>query len=187
LSASTNARNNSHLLDPVNGDEVPKVDDAIAVGEDLAFQERWWTFERLVWFGFCAILLADVLGVFGAGWLAHARVEEPGLGMDVRYDRVARTGTPTTLAIQFGTDAAATGNVVLIASDSVVKGLGAQRVIPQPAATSIAAGSMTYTFPAGNPPGEVDFELQPGTPGIYQFTLQVQGHPSVTRRVVVMP
>ena len=60
------------LLDPLKGDEVPKVDNAVAVGEDLEFQERWWTFERVIWSFFALILLADMLGAFGRGWLAKA-------------------------------------------------------------------------------------------------------------------
>ncbi len=187
MTAASAASNNNRFMDPVSGDEVPKIDGAIAVGEDLAFQERWWTFEEIIWSFFLLILLADVLGVFGAGWLAHAVIAEQGIGIRVRYDRVARTGTPNTLAVQFGNDAASDSKVQLIVSDSIVRGLGAQRVIPQPDKSAITAGGMIYTFPAGNPPGEVDFELQPGTPGIYHFTLQVPGHPAVSRRVVVLP
>jgi hypothetical protein len=177
----------SNLLDPVHGDEVPKVDDAIAVGEDLAFQERWWTFERVVWSFFGLVLLADVLGVFGAGWLAHVQVNDPSTAMHLHYDRVTRTGTPNSLAIQFAPDAAANGAVTLMVSDTVTKSLGAQRVIPQPQTSAISAGNMIYTFPAGKVPGEVDFELQPAAPGIYHFTLQVPGHTPLTRRVVVVP
>jgi hypothetical protein len=177
----------TQLLDPVSGEEVPKIDDAIAVGEDLAFQEHWWTFERIVWSFFLLILIADVLGVFGAGWFAHVKVDDPTTAMHVRYDRVTRTGTPNSVAIKFSPEAAANGTVKLIVSDSVVKSLGAQRVIPQPQTSAISAGNMIYTFPAGDIPGEVDFELQPAAPGVYPFTLQVPGHTAITRRVVVVP
>jgi hypothetical protein len=187
MSASDLAENNTGFMDPVHGDEVPKVDGAIAVGEDLAFQERWWTFERITWSFFMLILLGDVLGVFGAGWLAHAQIIEPGLGMRVRYERVARTGTPSTVSVQFGQDAASNGKVKLVVSESIVKSLGAQRVIPQPETSTIAAGSVVYTFPAADAQGEVDFEIQPAAPGIYRFTLQVPGHSAVSRRVVVLP
>ena len=32
----------------IRENEVPKVDGAVAVGEDLTFQEHWWTFERII-------------------------------------------------------------------------------------------------------------------------------------------
>jgi hypothetical protein len=107
--------------------------------------------------------------------------------MRVTYDHVVRSGTPCNLAVQFGADAAQGNSVQLVVSDSVVKSLGARRVIPQPDTSQIAAGRMMYTFPSANPPGEVDFELQPGAPGLYRFSLQVPGHPAVTRRVLVLP
>jgi hypothetical protein len=187
MKASDTGSSHDRFMDPVRGDEVAKVDGAVAVGEDLAFQERWWTFEKIVWSFFLLVLLADVLGVFGAGWFAHTEIADAGSGMHVQYDRVARTGTPNMLAIQFGTDAAVDGKVQLIVSDSIVKALGAQRVIPQPESSTITAGGMLYNFPSGTPPGEVDFELQPAAPGIYSLTLQVRGHAAVSRRVVVLP
>ncbi len=175
------------LLDPVRETDVPKVDDAIAVGEDLKFQERWWTFERIAWSLFVLILIADVLGVFGEGLLAKAQIKDPGTGMFVNYVRVARAGTPAKIEIQFGPDAVVGGKVRLFVSDSVVKELGAQRVIPQPESSAVAEGGLVYTFPAGNPPGEVDFELEPGSPGVRNFRLQIPGKPVVSARVVVMP
>jgi hypothetical protein len=175
------------LLDPVRETDVPKVDNAIAVGEDLKFQERWWTLERIVWSFFVLILIADVLGVFGEGWLAKTQINQPGSGMFVKYDRVQRTGTPSKVAIQFGPDAVVDGKVRLFASDSIVKDLGAQRVIPQPETSAVAQNGLIYTFPSGNPPGEVDFELQPGFPGVRTFRLQVIGKPAISARVVVMP
>ena len=81
------ADDSKKLFDPVSGNEVPKVDNAVAVGEDLRFQERWWTFERVVWSIFSLILLADVLGVFGRGWLAKAELNNGNSGMHVKYER----------------------------------------------------------------------------------------------------
>lgn len=175
------------LLDPISENDVPKVDNAIAVGEDLRFQERWWKFERLAWGFFVLILIADVLGAFGEGWLAKARINQPGSGMLVNYVRVARAGTPAKIEVQFGPDAVADGKIRLYASNSIVKDLGAQRVIPQPETSAVVPDGILYTFPATNPPGEVDFELQPGTPAIRQFRLQLIGKPIVEARVVVMP
>lgn len=177
----------SHVLDPVHGDDVPMVEDAVAVGEDLEFQERWWTFERFIWGFFVLVLIADVLGVFGNGWLAKAEIKQPGAGMLVKYERVERTGSPSKLTVQFGPDAVANGKVLLFTSDSIVKNLGAQRIIPQPETSAVTKDGLLYTFPAGRQPGEVSFELQPASPGIHWFQLQVPGKQTVSARVVVLP
>ncbi|WP_419804605.1 hypothetical protein [Terriglobus sp.] len=182
------ADDSKKLFDPVSGDEMPKVDNAVAVGEDLRFQERWWTFERIVWSVFALILLADVLGVFGRGWLAKAELKNENSGMQVKYERVQRAMTPSVVSIQFLPAAVHNGNVQLYVSNSVVKDLGESRVIPEPEHSTIGDGGVLYSFPTqGREPLTVDLELQSSFPGVHPFTLQVPGMQATGSRVVVMP
>ena len=168
-------------------DSVPKVDNEVAVGEDLDFQERWWKFERIVWTAFVFILLLDVSGLLGRGPLAHTRVSSADQILNLKYDRVQRTGTPSMLDVTFGPSAIHDGTVKLFVSESLVKQLGSQRVNPQPADTVLGHGGLTYTFPASEPPATVQFELQPPGPGIHHFTVQVPGAQAVEAQVVVVP
>lgn len=182
------ADDSKKLFDPVSGDEVPKVDNAVAVGEDLRFQERWWTFERIVWIVFGFILLADVLGVFGRGWLAKAELKNENSGMQVKYERVQRAMTPSVVSIQFLPTAVHNGNVQLYVSNSIVKDLGESRVSPQPERSIIGDGGILYSFPTqGREPLTVDLELQSSFPGVHPFTLQVPGMQATGSHVVVMP
>ena len=175
------------FLNPMTGDEVPKVDNAVAIGEDLAFQERWWTFEKVIWSIFALILLADVLGLFGRGWLAKAKTGGPGTGMLVDYERVERASTPSIMDIHLQPEAIENGSIKLFVSDTIVKQLGNMRVAPQPQSSVIGNKGITYTFPVSGMPAEVQFALEPSFPGVHEFTLQVQGKPSVNGRVVVLP
>ena len=177
----------TQLLDPVSGEEVPKVDNAIAVGEDLRFQERWWTFERIIWSVFLLIVLADVLGVFGRGWLSKAELHGDGTGMDVKYERVERAMTPSVMTIDFRPEALHDGKVELFVSDTLVKELGTQRVIPQPERSVVGNGGITYTFPASGLPAEIQLEMQPSFPGVHSFGLQVPGMQSTGARISVVP
>ena len=178
---------NERLIDPVNDDAVPKVDNAVSVGEDLKFQERWWKFERFVWLLFLLALIADVLGLFGEGWLAKAEAHQDGSAMDMWYERVERTSTPSILRIKFRPEAAENGAVQLFVSESVVKGLGAERVVPQPEKSVVGNGGITYTFPVTGGPMEMEIQLEPTAPGVRSFTVGVPGKQAVTERVVVMP
>jgi hypothetical protein len=175
------------FVDPVHNDAVATVDNAVAIGEDLAFQERWWKFEHIIWVFFALVLIADALGAFGRGWLANAELKAPSSAMDIRYERVERVSTPSIITINFAPEAVNQGKVQLFASDSIVQKLGADRVIPQPEQSSIGNGGITYTFAGNNVPATVQFELQPPAPGIYNWTLQVPGQQPVNARVVVMP
>jgi hypothetical protein len=68
--------------------------------------------------------------------------------VDIQYERIARFGTPSVLTLTFGPDVVHDGRVRFWASDDLVKRLGNQRVIPQPAESVLSDGGIEYTFPA---------------------------------------
>jgi hypothetical protein len=45
-------------------DSVAKVNDEVAVGEDLDFQRKWWRFENAAWVFFTLIIILDLGGLF---------------------------------------------------------------------------------------------------------------------------
>ena len=96
------------FLNPVE-DSVPKVDDEIAVGEDLEFQRRWWRFEKLVWTVFLIVIVCDLAGLFGRGWLAKAEASTPDRALTVSYERIERANTPSTMTLRFGLLGSVTG------------------------------------------------------------------------------
>lgn len=171
----------------VDQDAVPKVDDAVAVGEDLTFQERWWTFERMIWSFFALVLIADALGLFGQGWLAKATAGGPQDGLALKYERIERATTPSQMDVRFDPNSATNGAHQLFVSDSVIGDLGAQRVAPQPAASQIGNGGITYTWPTTGGASRVLIQLEPAKIGVHHFTVQVPGRPAVQTRIVVLP
>jgi hypothetical protein len=168
-------------------DSVAKINDEVAVGEDLVFQEKWWRFERAIWILFTAVILLDLAGAFGRGPIAHGHLASGDSTLAVKYDRIERAGTPTILDVSFGPSAIQNGKVRLFVSESIVTDLGAQRVVPAPDSTEVGNGGLTYTFPASVPPAAVQFALQPSGAGVYPFTLQVPGSQPIHARVVVVP
>lgn len=168
-------------------DSVPKVDQEVAVGEDLEFQRRWWKFEKVVWSLFALILLLDIAGVFGRGPAAHAERKTADGTLDVKYERIERTGTPAVMSVRFGEGAIRNGKVELYVSESMVKELGNQRVVPAPLSTAVGEGGLTYTFPATELPATVEFALQPAAPGVYRLAMGVPGAERMEMRAVVMP
>ena len=177
----------TQVTTPVEDSSVSKVDDEVAVGEDLAFQRKWWRFENAVWWMFGLILALDLAGAFGRGPLAKAEKRAANGSLDVKYERIERTGTPSFLSIVFGPNAVHDGQIKLFVSESVVKELGAQRVIPAPLSTEVGNGGLLYTFPALGQPAEVELSLQPTAPGKFKFLMQVPGQSPVGATVVVVP
>ena len=168
-------------------DSVAKINEEVAVGEDLHFQRRWWRFEHCVWMFFVLVIALDLAGVFGRGPLAQADMRSADGAFKMHYERIERTGTPSMLTIRLERAAFVDGVATLHVNDNVVAGLGAQRVIPQPATTVVGDGGLTYTFPGRDPPAEVRIELQPARPGIYPIAVGLQGRAPLVTKVWVMP
>ncbi len=167
-------------------DSISKVDD-IAVGSDLEFQRKWWRFTNVMWIVFAAIVIADLLGCFGRGPLANARLRTNDGSMELKYERIERFSTPSILHIQFGPNAIHDGKIQLWVGESFIKSLGNQRVVPQPAASVIGQDGILYTFAATTIPAGVEFALEPTAPGIYNLSMRVPGSEQLNARIFVMP
>lgn len=174
------------VIAPVE-DTVPKVGDEVAVGENLAFQRRWWTLERFLWPVFLLIILADLLGLLGHGWLAKAKAADPSGTLSVDYERIERANTPSTMTLHFGPGAIRDGRIGIFVSDTVVQELGAQRIAPQPLTSTIGNGGIRYTFSASSGPAEMQIQLQPAYPGVHRFRVQLADDAPIDARVFVVP
>lgn len=167
-------------------DSVPKVED-IAVGENLDFQRRWWRFERVIWTFFLLILIADVLGLFGRGWLAKAQRSDAAHTVSLDYERVERASTPSIMTFHFLPAAIRNGKVTLFISEDIIRPLGAQRISPQPETSTVGDGGVTYVFPATGTPATVEIQLEPSFPGVHRFRAEVKGGDPITGLVTVVP
>jgi hypothetical protein len=167
-------------------DSVPKVEE-IAVGENLDFQRRWWRFERAIWTFFLLILAADVLGLFGRGWLAKAQRTDSTHTLTLDYERVERASTPSIMTFHFTSSAIRNGRVQVFVSEDIVKALGAQRIAPQPESSTIGEGGVTYVFPATEAPATVQIQLEPSFPGIHHFRTQAAGGQAIEGSIAVVP
>jgi hypothetical protein len=164
-----------------------RVDDAISVGEDLDFQEKWWKFENAVWWFFGFLIVCDLLGVFGRGVLAMAEAKTPDGALDMKYERIERTMTPSVLRLYFAPNAVHDGKYKLYVSASLVQELGNQRIAPQPEVSAVGDGGFIYTFPALGQPATVSLSLEPSAPGIYPIKIGVPGGQMIERKIVVVP
>jgi hypothetical protein len=168
-------------------DSVARVNDEIAVGEDLDFQRKWWRFENAAWVFFTLIIVLDLAGLFGRGPIAKAERRSTDGTIDLQYERIERTNSPSILTVRFAESAIHDGKISLYVSESLVKGLGTQRIIPAPQNTVVGEAGLTYTFPASRPPATIDLALEPTGPGIYDFVIGVAGAQPIHAKIFVVP
>jgi hypothetical protein len=168
-------------------DSIAKVNNEIAVGSDPDFQRRWLRFEHGLWVLFTLVVVLDLLGFFGRGYMAKAKASTTDGTLNVQYERIARYSTPSIMTVQFGRSAIHEGKVQLWVSEGVIKSLGTQRVVPQPASSVIGQGGILYTFPVTAPPVSAAFQLEPTSPGVFEVSLRVPGAQEIRRNILVMP
>jgi hypothetical protein len=174
------------LTQPVK-DTVPKINNEVAVGEDLTFQYRWWRFERVIWLLFTILVLLDLAGVFGRDPAAKGHFRTHDGSMDIEYERIERFSTPSILTVKFGQNTIHDEQLHLWVSESLVEDLGAQRIVPQPLTSAIGQSGILYTFPATVTPASIALALSPASPGMSELELQVPGFQQAKLKVLGMP
>jgi hypothetical protein len=168
-------------------DTVPKVNEELAVGSDLEFQRRWESAERIVWIFLIAFLLLSVAGVFGRGPVANAKAKAADGSLQVEYERVERYSTPSVLTVRPDTSVIQNGKMQLWVSESLIKPLGNERVIPQPDKSEVGNGGVLYTFPASQGRALIEFQLQPAKVGKTDLKLRIPGHSQLDLNILIMP
>jgi hypothetical protein len=168
-------------------DSVPKVNNEVAVGADIEFQYRWWRFEKVLWWTFLALVVCDILGLFGRGFLANAKARSSDGSISIKYERIERFRTPSILEIKFSPEVPVNGQVKLWVSDELIKDLGNQRVVPQPLTSELLEDGILYTFPSGVHSDTVQFALEPSSSGKHQAKMHVPGRPGIAVDIWVVP
>lgn len=138
------------------------------IGQDLGFERRSWALQRVVWaliaLGLCAAA-AGLLG--GAGPATGATAATADGGVEVRYDRVARLGASTSLAIELR-GGEGTRNVAL--SRAWLEDYRLGGVVPEPDSVSALPDRYVFTFDAGDG-GTARLSLTPQSIGRHRAVL----------------
>ena len=125
-------------------DSGDKVGD-LEVPQDLRFQRRAWTFQRIGWGLMALVLLAGAAGVWGKGPLAQATAVSRDGSFSVDYARFARHQAPE--AIRVVLTAGAAGQEARISVDTdYADGMQVEEVYPEPESVEAGPDDVTYTF-----------------------------------------
>lgn len=106
------------------------------IGEDRAFQERFWSAERAAWIAFAGFLVAALLGFLGAGG-PFSRVTVRTGPASVEYPRVARMHAIDHIDIRF---APGSEKAVVTFDREFTRLFAIQRIQPTPSEETATAG-----------------------------------------------
>lgn len=167
--------------------DVPKVG-SIQVNQDLAFQTKQWTIQRMGWGAMALVVLAAVVGVFGNGPLANATARSSDGAYQVEYARFARHRAPTSIRVIL--QQGAVGNEARIAIErGYADGMQVEQVYPEPESVDVGANEVVYTFKpaADGTAATVLFSALYEDVGRNGGTIAVEGHPPVRLSQFVYP
>lgn len=143
----------------------------LEVAQDLSWQRREWFIHRVGWFILAIFILVAALGVLGGdGPLREARAGDSTL---VTYDRFAHFASPTELSVIPPAGAVANGEVEVAVDRGYLANFEVRAVTPQPQSVELRDEELVYSFLVADPPGQVDFALEPREAGLQSGAVRV--------------
>jgi hypothetical protein len=121
---------------------------------DVNFQRREWTAQRIGWIVIAAVILAALLGIFGAGPVSRASGQAPGLQLE--YDRFVRWRQPMKLRC-FVSETKPETQIAM--SRNYLDAVQIEQITPPPVQAEAVGAWLVYRF-AGPAPMAVTFNIK---------------------------
>jgi len=146
---------------------MPAKGKSIEVDEDLDFQQREWTLERIGWIAMAVIVLLSLIGLFGDGPISQSTIGEEG-GFEFTYGRFARNNSPSEIQVSIPESLIQEGQASFWIDQNYLEGIQIENIFPEPEDTLLYSDRITYTFATGNSafPFEVKFDITTESIGI---------------------
>ena len=161
----------SKPVEPSSGREDQRSFD---MGEDVAYQYREWTAQRIGWIVMALFVLAALLGMLGSmGPLASAYNEAPDGSIGVKYMRLERHHAPARFVVEVAPESVVDGEVRLWLDTDYLTTLGLQSVVPEPDRVELGAERITYVFSVAEGDGPMDITFQYEHDGFWRQDVQL--------------
>ena len=136
--------------------------------QDLPFQHRTWTIQRLGWSVMILILLGACLGLFGHGLFSETTAHDPSVPLSLDYERFGRYQSEMTLRLHVHGGGVSQGTVRIWLSDSYLSKVHVKQIMPTPESAEISPTGMTYVFRTTRPelPADIILDLEAKMVGV---------------------
>ena len=156
------------------------------IEEDRAWQERFWTAQRIAWVVMALFILAALVGLTGKGGpLASATAQTP--GGSIEYPRIARWQSDELLTVKL--PPGASGEVELELSSAFIETFAVQTIKPEPSGAVATGTGHRFTFDVdGGGSKVIQFQLQAANPVLFQpVRASIEGSRPAEMTVTVLP
>jgi hypothetical protein len=139
--------------------ESPAATGSPAVGEDITFQQREWTVQRLAWIVMTILVVAALLGLAGGGGPAMSATERTADGaLQLHYARVERLQASTQLELDLATGSR--DQLTVWIGSEFLSGTEIESIRPEPLETRSGADRQIFVFAVADGAGEIQVSFQ---------------------------
>lgn len=131
----------------------------LEINEDISFQEREWTAERVGWGAIFLVILLALLGLFGNGPFSWTSSSSDDGDLDVSFERFGRRGGGQALTVRADASAASDGAWQIDISQDYLGAVRIDAITPQPDKVEVVPGGARYTFLQGDGGADLEVEL----------------------------
>ncbi len=135
--------------------------------QDLSFEKKEWIFQ---WIGrgfMALVVIAALLGFFGAGPFSLTEVRDPTGDLSVTYEHFGRRGATTNLVVELSPQATSNGEGVVWFSTEYMEKFQRDGITPARDKVTLTDDGYEYTFLVGDEEGTTSIT--------YNFTIEAMG------------
>lgn len=154
----------------------------LEIYQDLRFQEREWTVQRVGWALMLLVILLALLGLFGTGPISTGNAEAGDGAIAAGYERFVRHDGRTTLTLEVDGSQAIEGELRVWLTSDYLAAVQIEQVSPQPSETIADGDRLVYVFPIDDTASSltVSFSLRPQDMGWLSGEAGVPDGPTVS-------
>lgn len=163
--------------------------EGLEIAEDLKFQGRIWTIQRIGWIVMVILIIGALLGLFGRGPLSQATASDPTGSLRVQYERFSRYESSSTLRIWVRAEGERNGVVRVRFDPLYFEAVQVEQVMPVPESGELLPNGLMYLFRVGQTeqPTVVTFHLKMHRIGFISGHIALDSGRSVNVRQFVYP
>lgn len=121
---------------------VERVHPTFPIDENIELHEKAWVIQRVGWAVLGVFVIMACLGLFGTGWLSHARLEEQ--GNVVQYERFGRLSTPFSMTLYAPADDE--GIIRIRIPQDYFSRYELQTIVPKPSEQTVENGAYYFRY-----------------------------------------
>lgn len=162
---------------------------ALQVDEDMRFQSRFWSAQRVGWILMALVTIAALLGLFSVGPLSSTTVRDPQGLVSIEHERVQRLKAPDDFRVSLAKPPGPGDTASLRVSRSLIDALAIENIQPEPEQTAVAADALVFTFRMETPdrPGPVSLSIKPQKLGTVRGEIGLAGQDPARVTLFVLP